>query len=626
MRVGDSVFDGLRERHDAVLLDAVVASGGTLVKSLGDGILAVFPGATDALDAAVAMQQGIAVMNRSSEHPLDLAVGIAAGDVGVADGDVHGTPVVEASRLCGVAGRGEILVADIVRLLAGSRGIHGFDPRGDLSLKGLPDPVRACAVVWAVPVASPTRGWCATEVRALAGSGFVGRADPREYLAGALERVISGRSACVLVAGEPGIGKTRLACEVAVEAHIRGATVLFGACDQDAGVAYQPWSRALAGFVAAVEPDTLHACIGSLGPELMRLVPTIATRIPDVAPPLTSDPESDRLRLFEAVARVLGGIGADAPVVVILDDLHWADMPSLLLLRHVMRSSAAGGVLVVGTYRDTDLDRTHPLAGVLADLRRSDLIERVALSGLDKDEVEAFLRMAAGSPFDADSEALSDAVFAETEGNPFFVGEMLNHLVSSGAVEHDGEQWRLSCDLKDLGLPEGVREMVGRRLSELSRPANEVLAVAAVAGPRFDAALVAAAMDVPMDEVLDGLDEAVQARMVLESGEPGRFSFAHALVRQTLEAELTTGRRARWHRSIGMALENGPTPPKSRASPATSRRARPWVSTNGQPVTWVLQLSAPGAIWRSRRRRPCTSGPSTSPSSAMTTRERDAIS
>lgn len=556
VRLGDSAFDELRQRHDVVLVDAVAGSGGTVVKLLGDGILAVFAGAVDALDASVVMQQGIATMNSSAEHPLELSIGIAAGDVAVVEGDVHGTPVVEASRLCGVARPGEILVADMVRLLAGSRANHGFDPRGDLSLKGLPDPVRACAVVWEQLLEPVEIAFCAAEVRALSGAGFVGRVDAREQLERALKRVGTGGSACVLVAGEPGIGKTRLASEVAAEANANGATVLFGACDQDAGVAYQPWSRALTGFAATADSEQLRACVGASGPELVRVAPTLAGRMPEIGHPLTSDPESDRLRLFEAVACFLGALGVDAPVIVLLDDLHWADMPSLLLLRHVMRSSASAGVLLLGTYRDTDLDRTHPLAGVLADLRRSDLIERIPLGGLDRDEVDAFVRIASGSPFHADSQELSGALFAETEGNPFFVGEMVTHLVTSGAVEHDGERWRLSRDLDELGLPEGVREMVGRRLSALSGPANDVLAVSAMVGQRFDAALVAAAMDLPVDAVLDGLDEAVQGRMVLESAELGQFTFAHALVRQTLEAELTVARRARWHRAIGVALEN----------------------------------------------------------------------
>ena len=558
VHVGDETFDDLRRRHDAVLAASVAASEGTVVKSLGDGILAVFTGAVAALDAAVSMQQGIDRLNATLATPLDLAIGISVGDVAVESDDVHGTPVVEASRLCGVARSGEVLVSDLVRRLAGSRGGHRFEPRGELWLKGLPEPIRASIVTWE-PMRADTRGaFCAPELSALSRAGFVGRARERERLLSARARVANGGTSCVLVGGEPGIGKTRLVGETAAQAHADGATVLFGGCDQDAGVAYQPWARALTGYVAALDPVSIRAKLGSLGAELSRIVPSIMSKLPDIGVPLLSDPDSDRLRLFESVGQLLAAIARDGPVVIVLDDLHWADQPSLLLLRHIARSNIVGGTLIVGTYRDTDLDRAHPLSHAIADLTLAGLLERVPLEGLAREEVDDYLRAVSGQELGVDGEELSRAVFAKTEGNPFFLGEVVQHLVASGSVAHDGSRWTLSRDPRDMGLPAGIREMVARRLSSMSRRANDVLTVAAISGARFDASIVAIAMGESLDTVFDGLDEAIQMRMITEGSEPGRYAFVHALVRQTLEAELTSSRRARWHRAIGQALETAP--------------------------------------------------------------------
>ena len=560
VRLGDGAFDDLRRRHDDLLAEAIVAVGGEVVKLMGDGVLAVFAGAVDALDSAVAMQQGIDRLNRSLSTPLGLSIGLSSGDVAVERGDIHGTPVVEAARLCAVARAGQILASDVVRVLAGSRSSHRVEPFGDLTLKGLPEPLRTVDVVWtplADDDASCRRRWCAPEVAALWRSDFVGRGAEYEQLVSLWKTASGDTTTCALVAGEAGIGKSRLAIELARTANDEGATVLFGGCDDAAGVAFQPWSRALGAYSAGIEVETLASELGPLGAELTRIVPALPARLPNIGVPLLADPESDRLRLFEAVTEFLGAIGREAPILVVLDDLHWADAPSLLLLRHVLRSSVTKRLMVVATYRDTELARTHPLSPMLSDLRRTDAasVRRVSLTGLGADDVSEFVRYASAHELDTQGEQLARAVHAETNGNPFFVAEMLRHLVASGAVVHDGDRWSLTADIESVGLPEGIRELIGRRLSALSDRTNEVLSVAAVAGPRFDVSVIAAAMKADVDEVLDACDEATRARLLTEGTTPGAYTFSHALVRQTLEAELTAARRTRWHRAIGLALE-----------------------------------------------------------------------
>ena len=248
-----------------------------------------------------------------------------------------------------------------------------------------------------------------------------------------------------------------------------------------------------------------------------------------------------------------------APVLLVLDDLHWAAKPTLLLLRHVLRATAPLRLLVVTTYRDTDLDRTHPLAEMLADLRRAPGVERLALSGLDEDGVAQFLERTAGHELDDAGLALARAVHAETEGNPFFVGEVLRHLSESGAIVFRDGRWTSDLTIEQVGIPEGVREVVGRRLSNLEPAVNDVLVVASVIGRDFDVAMLAAVCDGGEEAVLDAL-EAAEARGLVTpvTGRAAQYRFAHALVRSTLYDELTTSRRLRLHRSVARALVGRP--------------------------------------------------------------------
>jgi tetratricopeptide (TPR) repeat protein len=243
--------------------------------------------------------------------------------------------------------------------------------------------------------------------------------------------------------------------------------------------------------------------------------------------------------------------------VLVLDDLHWAAQPTLLLLRHLLRGDEATPLLVLATYRDTDLGRSHPLAGFLADLRRAANAERIDLRGLPADEVQEFIRAAAGQPLDADLAALAQNVWTETEGNPFFVGQVLRHLVETRAVIQDDEgRWIPGPNAGHVGLPEGVREVIGRRLSRLSDDTNALLATAAVIGREFDTALLVEASDADTEAVFDALEQAEEARLLVPvAGRPGRYGFAHALVRSTLYDELATTRRLRLHRRVGTALE-----------------------------------------------------------------------
>jgi len=555
-RLGEEAAEELRRAHDRLLAQTVESNGGRTVKGLGDGIMATFAGASDAVAAAVGIQQAIDRLVRSGKAavPLAVRVGLSAGDVAFDDGDVHGTPVIEASRLCAAANGGEILVADVVRILAGSTGGHDYVSVGALRLKGLDHPVAATRVDWnPISLSSVPLPTFLTDV----GRIFVGRDAEVDRVGLLWKEALSGERRVALVGGEPGVGKTRLAAQVAAQVHDEGGVVLVGRCDEDLGVPYQPFVEALRYYVDHTPPADLKDRLGRYGGELVRLMPELADRVPDLPPALQSDPETERYRLFDAVGAWLAAASADQPVLLVIDDLHWAAKPTLLLLRHVLRFSEPLRVLIVGTYRDTELGRRHPLADLLADLRRQGGVERLSLSGLDAGAVARFVEEMAGHDLAAEDEALARAIYTETEGNPFFVGEVLRHLAETGAVERRDGRWVTTAAIEELGIPEGIRDVVGRRLTRLSDEANDVLAVAAVIGADFELAVLSQAGGLSERVVVAALDEAVAARLVSETpGSANAYRFMHALVRATLYEELSVARRVVLHRQTAEAIES----------------------------------------------------------------------
>jgi class 3 adenylate cyclase len=552
--LGEQAAEELRRRHDHLVTGAVEAHHGRVVKGLGDGVMATFAGASEGVSAAVAIQQVIDRHNRSAAAPVPLMVriGLSAGDVSVEAGDCFGTPVIEAARLCATASGGQIVAFEMVRWLVRGGG-HRFSPLGALDLKGLPEPVPACEVAWEpLPQASVPLPPLLTDV----GRIFVGREDELNRLEQLWKEATAGERRVALVAGEPGVGKTRLGAELARKLHDEGATVLAGRCDEDLGVPFQPFVEALRHLVDHVEASELPQRLGRYAGELERLLPGLRERLLDAPPPLRSDPETELYRLFEAVTGWLAASSRREPVLVILDDLQWAAKPTLLLLRHVARSPEATRLLIVGTYRDTELHHDHPLVELLADLRRQTGIERVSLSGFDQAAVADFMARAAGHEMDDEGLALARAIHAETEGNPFFVREILRHLTETEAIVQRDGRWVTSLAVEELGIPEGVREVVGRRVSRLSSDADRVLRVAAVVGTAFELPVVQAAGAIDEEAVFSAVEEAIAARLVLEiPGPAARHRFTHALVRDTLYEQLSAARRVALHRRVAEVIE-----------------------------------------------------------------------
>src|SRR3954468_6882580 len=385
--------------HDADVLDqelrrvherAIDASSGELVKGLGDGYMAVFDSAADAITAAVELQIRVREQNRRRDAEVGLRVGVSTGDVHMTDDDYFGTPVVEAARLCTVAEGGDIIVSEVVRLLAGSRASAQLADRGMLELKGLPAPVHAWQVVWdeiAVEAPELPPGLTVNDDFA-----FVGRGREWKRMEDAWKRACAGRIGMLLVTGEPGAGKTRLTAEFARTVRDGGATILYGSCEDGVAGPYQPFVEALRQLLSS----SMQPRLGTHPEELTRLVPEIAMRIPGLPEPVSSDPETERYQLFNALVDCIADVAVDEPVLLVLDDLHWATKPTLQLLRHLVRSNVPAPVLVLVTFRDTEVDVAAPLADTFADLERLDNVERLTVGGLDATAIRRYLDEIAG--------------------------------------------------------------------------------------------------------------------------------------------------------------------------------------------------------------------------------------
>lgn len=564
-RLGPEGTEALRQAHFGLLRAAITAAGGTEVKNLGDGLMVAFTSLSRALACAVGMQQAIERHNqRGDQAALSVRIGIATGEATEEDGDYFGDPVVEAARLCGVADGAQILATDVVRLMAGRHATQEFVAIGALDLKGIPEPVPTVEVVWEpadatggdsgqIPLPARLVGASAESLFA-----FFGRAPELARLADAQKAAAATRRINVaLISGEPGIGKTTLVAQAARAAHAAGANVVYGHCEEGLGVPYQPWITALAQLVEHSDESTLRELVVARGPALALLLPDLARRLAIPVPDAGSDADAERFLILEGVARLLEAVSTTAPVVLVLDDLHWVDAASLQLLRHLVVSSIPMAVTVVGTFRESDLSRSHQLTGALADLRREVSVDRLDLVGLSDNEILDLLGAAAGHEMADDGVALAHALRRETAGNPFFLVEVLRHLAETGAFVQDADcRWTLSGDLDDLGLPSSVREVVAHRVARLGEPTEKALSLAAVIGRDFDLDVLAAIADTDHDTLLDLLDGAIAAGLVDEPEQQfGRYRFVHALIQHTLYQDLSSARRQRAHQRIAEALE-----------------------------------------------------------------------
>ncbi len=378
--------------------------------------------------------------------------------------------------------------------------------------------------------------------RPIAAEPFVGREVEVARAEGLLSEAVGGAGKVLLLVGEPGIGKTRLATECVALAEARGIRTLWGRCYEGEGApAFWPWVQILRSYVRDANTEQLRAELGDGAPRVAQVVSDIRTRLPDVGDPPTVEGEAARFMLFDATTRFLKNAAAAQPLMLVLDDLHWADKSSLLLLQFLARELADAPLFVLGTYRDVEVDQKHPLAEVLGQLAREPVSARLHLGGLSTQAVVDLVEATGAQTDDAN---LAEQVYDHTEGNPFYIKETLRHLDETGGV------------MADMGVPDGVRDVIRLRLTRVSAACAQTLMAAAVIGRDFDDAVLARVREMATADLLEALDEAQRAGLIEDTQRhPARRRFVHALIRETLYDGLPTAERLQLHARVGAALE-----------------------------------------------------------------------
>ena len=568
----------------AVFREQIESHQGRVIDMAGDSVLAVFETATGAVGAALEIQQALTLAG-AAEAPqarMYFRIGVHLGDViEKHDGTVYGDGVNVAARLEGLAEPGGIVVSEAVRGVVNGRVSARFADKGPQELKNIARPIRAFALVPGgdpaveLPTGDATSALdaAAADWPAQAGQAekpdvgtpshrasprpaglFVGRKTELAQLTKALQGARKGFGRVVLLAGSGGMGKTRLTQQLAMQAEQGGTQVLWGRCLEEAGApAYWPWRQLIRSYLrSGVDADPAQT-FGSGLADIVGIVPEVAEHFklrPTAAAPAGDSAES-RFRLFDAIAAFWRRAAQRAPLLLIFEDLHWADATSLRLFSFVAAELEDSALLVVGTYRDTELSRQHPLFETLSDLARSSVCQRIEMAGLSMRETEELMVAASGS---AGSANFVSALHARTEGHPLFLEETLRYMIDARApqaFDAAGDSAHLLTK-----IPTGVREVIGKRLNRLSMPAARYLAIAACIGRNFDLHLLAQLeADKSEDELLEALEEALNEHLIEVIPETQQFRFGHALIRETLYDEMLGLRRSRLHLRIGEMLE-----------------------------------------------------------------------
>jgi tetratricopeptide (TPR) repeat protein len=379
------------------------------------------------------------------------------------------------------------------------------------------------------------------------GAVFVGRERELAELVDDLDAAAGGRGSLILLVGEPGIGKSRLADELASVAHERDFVVLWGRCWEAGGApTYWPWVQAIRTYLREVDAATVREQMGAGAAEIAQMIPDVRDLFPDLLAPAATDPEGARFRLFDRVATFLRDAADRRPILLVLDDLESADTPSLLFLRFVATVLHSARMLVLGAYRDPGMAPDSPLAATLVDLRREPTARSLMLRGLEEPDVTRFIDRTTGMSPPA---SLVAAVYTETEGNPLFVGEVVRLLAEEGRLTGPDPGARLA-------IPQSVLEVIGQRLEHLSAACKEALTLASLIGQEFEVEVLARLVAKPARELVDVIDEATRARAVTAiPGVAGRLRFAHALIRDSLYDAIPASARLTLHRRAGEVLE-----------------------------------------------------------------------
>lgn len=479
-RLGDVEAKALRRAHDRLLKEQFVRFGGRVVEGTGDGFLVTFASARAGVECAVAIQQALAAKHVDGRYlDLQVRIGLHTGEPLVEGDRLFGSDMNLAARVEAAAEGGQVLVSEVTRLLA--RQTIGrenpsfeFVSLGERELKGFPETVPLFEVGWKLPVdAQPLF------------THFVGREEESRRLRERLEVVFQGSGSSIMVGGEPGVGKTRLVSEIAAYAVDRGLQFFTGRSYETEGMpAYLPFTEALRQLLHSRPIDELRTELADAAAYLAKLVPELRTGLSDIdeAPQVGADTE--RYLLFEGITDFLLKTAISNPFLLFLDDLHWADTATILLLQHLARRVSEAPILVIGTYRDVEVDDKHPLTSLLAELARQRLGIRMKLRPLTREDSGRLMEAMLGK---APARHILEALVSAAEGNPFFIEELVRHFQEQGRDLSDPQ-----ASIDDREIPDSVRQIIGRRLARLGEEANRVLTYSSVLGRELTLSRVAA--------------------------------------------------------------------------------------------------------------------------------------
>jgi class 3 adenylate cyclase/tetratricopeptide (TPR) repeat protein len=555
-RHGERAAHEIMATHSEIVRRQISEYAGHEIKTIGDSFMASFESAHKAVECAVAMQRALDEHNRRNpEGPVRVRIGLHTGEAIRMNNDLFGTNVDAAARIMAKAGAEEILVSDILKSVLGASRDFGFKDRKRVALKGFPDRWRLWEVTWRPETDPRAEEPAVAESPGTPGrTPYVGRAEELAALRQAVARAVGGAGSVFLIGGEAGLGKTRLVEEIAAVARTRGMFVVRGHCyDMEEAPPYTPFVEAIEYGLVVTTRELFRSAMGDAGPEIARFVPKVRVAFPDLPPPVALPGDQARHYMFESVCDFFARAAAIRPMMLVLEDLHWADRSTTELLRSIARRAGDAALLLIGTYRDVDLDLHDPFVAGIEQLARLPLVTRVTLKRLNVNEVAAILHGLSGR---APPERLVQLIFSETEGVPFFVEEVYRHLTEENRLLDAAGDWLPDGRIGELEVPETVRLVLGHRIDRISETAQRIMTTAACIGRTFSFGFLAELADETEDRLLDALEEAERARLVLPEGiRQPRFLFAHEQIRQTLLGRLSFVRRQRLHRRVADTME-----------------------------------------------------------------------
>ncbi len=558
-------------RHHELLHKAIDRRRGHVFKIVGDAFCAAFESGADAVSAALDAQRALHGSDWGALGSLRVRMGLHTGRAEPRDGEyLSSLTLVRAQRVTAAGHGGQVLLsADAAEGVASSLP-HGTTLRtlGEYKLRGLAEIEIIHQLVAAdLPSAFPplrvqdVETSLTAPLHELVRGKLVGRSSELQQLKRHWDQTQQARGHLVLLSGEPGVGKTRLAQDLIAYAQAGGATVLRGGCYEfEATTPYLPFVESFREWTHWQSIDQLRTLLGPTAPEIAKLAPEIDARLGGLAPNAALSPGEERLRLFDNVARFLQSLAAARGLLVFVDDIHWADQGTLSLLHYLLRHLKDRRVLVLAAYREIELDRSHPLAAALVEWNRERLATRLALGRLSRADTGALLATLFGQASVADD--FANALYRETEGNPFFVEEVVKSLIEQGEIFRGEGEWNRK-EAHELTIPQSVKEAIGRRLTRLAEATIDALRTAAALGKVFSFRELAAVSTAGEEALLDALDEASTTQLIRAgasgpgSAPPGddAFAFTHDKIREVLYEELNPIRRRRLHQRIGETLE-----------------------------------------------------------------------